>query len=89
MPWANGTARANGAPSPGAGILSSRDRQQMHDAQEFELDALISGDEADSQEDPRESEKIPPPSRPPGLSSRNEEGSESSGSVREEGRLRL
>lgn len=61
----------------------------MHDAQEFELDALISGDENDSQEELRDAEKGTARRRGNSGPSRTEDGSESSNSVRDEGKVRL
>ena len=59
----------------------------MHDAQEFELDALISGDEDESHEDIRDEEKGS--ARRRGNSGAGS-GSESSGMAGgDEGRLRL
>ena len=51
----------------------------MHDAQEFELDALISEDGDDSQEDVQEKARVKP----------GDEESSSEGSSRGHGKLRL
>ena len=87
--WTSGNALANGsATSRGTSIFGSRSEgQQMQDAQEFELDALISGDEEDSHDGVDEKSKT---LMAPHGGQRNEDGSESSGpSSSQEGRVRL
>ena len=86
--WLNGRPRGNDTVSRGTSILGSRsERQHMRDAQEFELDALISEDEEGSQDDRDEKTDA---RRPQDSHRRNEEGSESSGpSIGGEGRVRL
>ncbi|KAL9055155.1 MAG: hypothetical protein Q9162_003733 [Coniocarpon cinnabarinum] len=86
--WPHTGSQANGSASRGTSILGPRsERQHLRDAQEFELDALISGDEEDSQEERDEKLRTRKNHERGGP---REEGSESSGpSVREEGRVRL